>query len=432
MWENDLNQPRRALITLRRAFELDPSDFELLEDLEHLAQKGQAWDVLSGLADKTSLHPKFAGERGVSPEDKHAFYGRVARWNREFLADAAGEAACLRAMVSLKPDDIEAQQRLLELFRESQDQKAVLAQLRVLAGVQPSAAEKAQCLHEAGALALSLGDPRQALSLYSQLLELAPEDSVALSTLSDLSAAQGEYEDAVSYLERWLDVQHDSRRRVSLHHAIAATLAGPIGDNSRAIDAYKRLLDEFPGEPAALASIEGLYIDAARYTDLEALWSNELSLADDAERRSHLHMRLAGLYERQLNDPKRGFDQLRLLLEEQPEHADAAAEFERLLAQTGTDAERESWLIQRVERAIDSGNREVTIGCLWQLAELYKERLEEREATLARIHELDPSDVKAIASLVELYRNDGRFSAAASGMRLLVPLLPTAEAIKVA
>jgi len=432
MWENDLKQPRRALITLRRAFELDPSDFELLEDLEHLAQQGQAWDVLSGLADKTSLHPAFAGERGVSPEDKHAFYGRVARWNREFLADAAGEAACLRAIVSLKPDDIEAQQRLLELFRASQDQKAVLAQLRVLAGVQPNAAEKVQCLQEAGALALSLGDPKQALSLYSQLLELAPEDSVALSTLSDLSAAQGEYEDAVSYLERWLDVQHDSRRRVSLHHAIAATLAGPIGDNTRAIDAYKRLLDEFPGEPAALVSIEGLYIDAARYADLEALWSNELSLADDTERRSHLHMRLAGLYERQLNEPKRAFDQLRLLLEEQPEHTDAAAEFERLLAQTGTDAERESWLIQRVERAIDNGNREVTIGCLWQLAELYKERLEEREATLARIHELDPSDVKAIASLVELYRNDGRYSAAASGMRLLVPLLPTAEAIKVA
>lgn len=432
MWEHDLRQPRRALITLRRAFELDPSQFQLLDDLEHLAQQGQAWDVLSGLADKAALHPAFAGESGVSVEDKHAFFARVASWNREHLADAAGEAACLRAMVSLKPDDIEAQQRLLELFRQSQDQKAVLAQLCVLANVHPDASEQVRLLHEAGALALSLGDPKQAITLYEQVLSLAPEDSVALSTLSDLSAAHGAYEDAVSYLERWLDVQHDARRRVSLHHAIAATLAGPIGDSVRAIAAYKRLLEEFPGEPAALASLEGLYVDGSRYTDLEELWSHELELADDADRRVDLHMRLAGLYERQLNDPKRAFEQLRMLLEEQPEHVDAAAEFERLLALTGTEAERESWLIQRVERAIDSGNRELTIGCLWQLAELYKERLEEREATLARIHELDPSDVKAIASLVELYRNDGRYSAAASGMRLLVPLLPAPEAIKVA
>jgi golgin subfamily B member 1 len=431
MWEQDLNQPRRALITLRRAFELDPGELDMLDDLEQLAQEGRAWDVLSGLAEKTALHPAFAGE-SVSPEDKHAFYWRIARWNREYLNDAASELACLRAVVAIQSDDLEAQQRLLELCREAQDQRAVLAQLRVLAGVEPDVAAKVATLHEAGGLALSVGDPKQALELYLQLLELAPEDAIALSTLSDLSAAQGNYEDAVSYLERWLDVQHDARRRVSLHHAIAATLAGPIGDSARAIAAYKRLLDEFPGETAALASLEGLYVDAKRYTDLEGLWSSELELADDDERRAHLHMRLAELFERQLEDPKRAFEQLRTLLEEQPEHAAAAAEFERLLAQNGSNEERESWLNQRVERAIEMGQREVTISCLWQLADLYEDNLEQREATLARIHEIDPSDIKAISSLVELYRKDGRFSAAASGMRLLVPLLPAAEAIKVA
>ncbi|HET8936086.1 MAG TPA: tetratricopeptide repeat protein, partial [Polyangiales bacterium] len=432
MWEHDLNQPRRALITLRRAFELDPSEFALLDDLEHLAQLGRAWDVLSGLAEKAALHPAFAGTDGVDPDDKHAFYARVARWYREFLHDVPGEIACLRAMVGLKLDDMEAQQRLLELYRQSQDQRAVLAQLRVLASVDDQVPGQIASLHEAGALALSLGDPKQALDLYLELLELAPEDNVALSTLSDLSAAQGNYEDAVKYLERWLDAQHDARRRVSLHHAIAATLAGPIGDVSRAIDAYKRLLEEFPGEPAAMASLETLFVDAARYQDLEALWNSELDLADDADRRSQLHLRLAGLYERQLNDPKRAFEQLRVMLEEQPEHADAAEEFERLLAQIGSDDEREAWLNQRVERGLESGNLDVTLSCLWQLSDLYKDKPEQREATLARIHELEPSDVKAIASLVDLYRNDGRYSAAASGMRLLVPLLPAADAIKVA
>src|SRR6185312_12062090 len=94
--------------------------------------------------------------------------------------------------------------------------------------------------------------------------------------------------------------------------------------------------------------------------------------------------------------------------------------------------EREAWLTQRVEHAVESDNMEVAIACLWQLVELFKDKPEKREPTLEQIHELAPSDVKAIAGLVELYRNDGRHSAAASGMRLLIPLLPTPDAIKVA
>jgi tetratricopeptide (TPR) repeat protein len=432
MWEHDLGQPRRALITLRRAFELDPRELDMLDEIEHLARVGRAWDVLAGLAEKTAQHPVFASSDGVSGHDKQTFYTRVAQWNREHLADAAGEAACLRALIAIKPDAVDAHARLLELLRAGTDQRAVLAQLRALAAVDDDGNRKSATLHEAGRLALSLGEPQQASELYLQLLEHAPDDCVALSTLSDLCAAQGKHEEAVGYLERWLDAQSDARRRVSLHHAIAATLAGPIGDVSRAIAAYRRLLDEFPNEPAGLASLEALYVDAARYEDLEALWSTELETSDESERRAQLHMRLAGLYERQLNQPKRAFEQLRALLEETPDHADAAGEFERLLAQYGSPQEREAWLNERAERALAGANHEVAVGCLWQLAELYRGTSERYEPTLVRIHELAPKDVRAITGLVELYRQDGRFGSAAAGLQLLIPLLPAADGARLA
>ena len=429
MWERELGQPRRALINLRRAFELNPSAFDVLDELEELAASGHSWDVLTGLGEK------LASSSALSPRDKGELLTRAARWYRDQLSDPEGEEACLRALVVLTPNELEAQERLLELVRAKSDQRALLAQLRALCSVDSDETRKVALLHEAGALALSLGDPGQAGDLYARLLELAPEDPAALSTLSDLRAAEGQHVEAVSFLLRWLEVEHQARRRLSLHHAIASTYAGPLADRPAAISAYARLLEEFPSEPAALTALEGLYAATERYEDLLALWSGELEVASEPERRASLQLRLAGLYERQLQQPERALAQLKALLEEQPEHPQGALEFERLLAQSGTREERAAWLAQRVEQAIAAGAHESAVDALWQLAELHAGQdgeLAEREAALLRIHELDPEDPRALAELIALYRAQRQLSAAAQYMELSLELLPSPQAAAVA
>ena len=47
---------------------------------------------------------------------------------------------------------------------------------------------------------------------------------------------------------------------------------------------------------------------------------------------------------------------------------------------------------------------------------------------LLRIHEIEPSDARAIEKLVELYRSEGDVVAAAGFMEVLLPLQPPSAA----
>ncbi|MET0387169.1 MAG: hypothetical protein ABW321_14470, partial [Polyangiales bacterium] len=389
MWENELGQPRRALMSLRSAFELDPHDTQLLDDLERLANVGQAWDVLVGLLEGLAASP------ALTPDDRAALLQRAIVWYRELIRDPKGEETSLRALLALQPGEVDAQARLLELVREKGDQRALLAQLRAFAQVDDDETRQLSHLHEAGGLALRLGEPAQASELYERVLEHAPEDHLALSTLSDLRAAEGKHAEAVKYLQRWLEIEVDGRRRVSLHHAIASTFGGPLRDPNSAIDAYKQLLEEFPGEPAGLISLQDLYAQAGRHRELETLLASELDNAAEPERRAELRLHLAELYELHLNEPTRALEQLRTLLEEAPEHPAALAEFERLVLQAGSTDERASWLAQRIEHALSRGEIDAAVSGLWQLVALHDGKSDDavasrasREAALVRIHEL--------------------------------------------
>jgi tetratricopeptide (TPR) repeat protein len=429
VWERELNQPRRALGSLRRAFELDASDLSQLDELERLAIDGQAWDVLAGMAEK------MLATSAVSPNDKRVLALRAAGWYREFVHDAKGEEACLRALIGLSPHDIEAHARVLELVRARGDERALLAQLRAFAAVDDDEQRRLASLHEAGATALELSDPVQAGDIFTRVLEYAPEDAIALSALSDLRAREGRHGEAVEFLERWLQVEFDGRRRLSLHHAIAATLAGPLADSGRAIGAYLRLLEEFPGDASAMASLEGLYTNAGRFKDLEALWNLELQNASEPARRRQLQMSLARLMEQRFKDPARAVAQLRELLAEEPEQPEAMAELERLLAMTGTLEERAAFLTQRIEHALSAGDHQGAFDKLGQLAELHAEPggdAAAAEDALLSMHELAPEDAQVLARLVALYTQQKKPGAAAPFMELLLEHQPPEQATETA
>lgn len=429
VWERELGEPRRALLSLRRAFELDPSDLGMLDELERLAADGGGWDQLAGLVER------LLGTTAVSPSDKRTLAARGAEWYRDSIGDAAGEEACLRASVALSGHEVDVHARLLELVRARGDRRALLAQLRAFAASDDDDARRLATLHEAGEFALELSDPVQAGDIYMRILEYVRDDAAALAALSDLRASEGRHGEAVGFLERWLEVELDARRRLSLHHAIAATLGGPLGDSERAIAAYRRLIEEFPSDPSALASLEALLSSVGRHAELETLWTTELQTASDLDRRVQLRLHLARLIEQRFSDPARALEQLKELLNEVPEQAQAVAELERLLAMTGTREERIAWLDQRIEHAISTGDLQRAMAQLWQLADLHAQSEDEREScenTLLRIHELDPSDVRVMQRLVEFYRAQNQPAAAAPFMELLLELEPPAQAVDTA
>jgi tetratricopeptide (TPR) repeat protein len=424
IWERELGQPRRALEGMRRAFELDPDDFGALDDMERLASSAAGWPLLAGLAESV-----IAGSR-LDNTAKRDLLLRAAAWYREFMSDPEGEERCLMAVLGLAPDELSVHARVLELVRARGDRPALLLALRAFTQADDDEPRRVSHLHEAGALALELQDPAAANHSFESILESNPDDTAALSALSDLRAAAGRHAEAVQFLVRWLVVEIDPKRRQVLRHAIADTLVGPLDDVDAALAAYVELIEEFPNDTAALAALERLYERTERWSELQQLLVTELNDAGSLPEAVQLRLRLAKLYEQRLDQPAEALEQLRAVLTDDPGQLEAAQEFERLLAMTGSAEEQVEWRQASVDRALASGDTARAIEQLWRLAELYE--VDQREAILQRIHELSPSDRRALEELVALSQTQANAAAAASFMDLLLPLQEPAAAIATA
>jgi len=442
MWENELARPERALSSICDAYICDPNDIQLLDELERLAERVQAWSELSGLPEKLARDPALSGSA------RSELLRRAAAWYREHLVDARAEESMLRALLAENEADLDAHARLLELVRsagrasgeaqqaEPADPHALFMQLLAFSAVDEDDARKLAHLREAASLALSLGDADHARALYEDVLSIAPEDSAALSALAELHATQGDHARAISYLSRLLDLEVEPERRSALYHAIALAYAESLHDSERAAQTYQQLLDEFPEDPAGQRALEGLFSDAQRFDELEALWTRELDRTSNPERRAQLRLRLSELYERQLVDAPRALSALRAVLQESPEHPEALAPFERLLLAVGPVQERMEWLQQRVERAVSSGAVKRAVDGLWQLLDVTEEQGADpaqveaaRESLLRRIEALAPHDERLLRNQVALYRATGRLALAAQAMERLLEVVSRNEVV---
>jgi tetratricopeptide (TPR) repeat protein len=418
LWERDLNEPGRAFLRLRQAFELDCQDLSQLDELERMAGVCGAFSELSALAERV-----LSGSL-LEPSARRELALRAAAWYRDFIGDTAGELRCLRIALALDAEDQDIHARLTEVLREEGDRRALLTALRAFAEIDDDEPRALASLHEAGALALELSDQEAAAACFGRVLELEPEDAAALSALAELRTNQGRYAEATQLLSRWLAVETDPERRIVLHHGIAEAHAGLLNDAEQAATSYRALLEEFPDDERAVTSLEDLFERLGRWRELEQSLRERLERAERPEQRVDVRLRLARLSEVQLGRPELALEQLREVLADAPDHDAAAAEFERLLRAAGSHEELASWLEQRAADARAAGDPQRAEHVLRALAEHYEEQLGDPqraiEALLQR-YEISP-DLPVVQELVRLYEVTGQLARVAEFMEFQISL----------
>jgi tetratricopeptide (TPR) repeat protein len=425
LWERELNEPGRAFLCLRQAFEADPQDLSQLEELERIAGVCGAFSELCGLSERV-----LAG-KALETVAKRELALRTAGWYRDFAADGAGEERCLRVALGFDAEDEEVHARLSDLLRERGDRSALMTELRAFAEVDSDSLRARTSLHEAGSLALELSDTELAEACFSRVLELDPEDAAALASLAELKSSAGKHTEATQLLVRWLAVESDPARRQVLHHGVAEAFAERVGDLEQASAAYRALLEEFPDDVRATSALEGIYERLGRWAELERSLRERLPHTASLEDLTEIRLRLARLSEQQLGRPDLAIEQLREVLADAPGHDAAAAEFERLLRQAGQHDELAQWLEERAGDAIAAAEAERARSVLWSLVSLYQEQLGDPERAteaLLRLYELRP-EAKVVHELVRLYETAGDTARVAEFLELQIELEAPAEAV---
>jgi golgin subfamily B member 1 len=430
LYENELADKSKAAETLRRAFEADPSDFGVLDEVERVAHAARRFDVLAGLVETATQ-----GD-GLPRSDRRDLWMRAAAWYRDRLFDVARSEAALRQAIQIDPDYEPAHDALVSMLRGEGRHPDLVEALFNWAERESDRVIAIERFTEAAIIAeTAAGQLERALAGYERVLSLDPGQLGALDALIRIHEAGGRLGKVVQLYERRIEAEQDTIARVALRHRAARLRSEQLDDSEGAIRLELANLDDDPGSLQAMEALEKLYEQTERYPELVKLLARRLEVADGVSERTRVRVRLALVAEQQLGDRARAIAELREIVSEEPAHIEANQALERLLAQEQRWGELVDQLERRVDLARDAGDGPGELKLLLQLGELVEERLADRTRAASfyeRAVERDAGNVDALRSLARLYLLAGDGERAAAQLESLLALLTGTEKVDAA
>lgn len=174
------------------------------------------------------------------------------------------------------------------------------------------------------------GDVPKAAERLGELLREAPGNEIVLERLGAMAERMG---DIRVYLVRLQDATENAESGevlVNLCKRIAAIYADNLDDPDNAASWYRRVLEESPANPDAVAALEALY-QKARMSDELASFYEELLFDREKEERIPYLLKLGFLKEGALSDGEGALDCYKEVLALVPNHPAALNRIEGLL-----------------------------------------------------------------------------------------------------
>lgn len=221
------------------------------------------------------------------------------------------------------------------------------------------------------------GNSKNAIETWDKLLAANPKDEDLLEDLVESAAAEGETEQAITYVKKLIEASSDPYKKTlrQLRHGDLLAQAGLIDD---AIKTYSETLAQCGEgswlEREILAQIDATYRKQDRIDDLKTKFT-ELATANP--RRLLIHRQLAKI-EASQGDVDSAIGRFREVLKRSPGNQELREEFIRLL----TDSEKFDLATEELDKLIAASPDNA--GLFLQLADL-QNRQEDKPATKAAL-----------------------------------------------
>src|SRR5690606_17847021 len=101
-----------------------------------------------------------------------------------------------------------------------------------------------------------LGDVDKAIDTYQRILEIDPDDLIAIGRLDALYQAAGNWSELRAILEREADLAEDPNEVISYRYRIADLWDHRLGDPARAVDIYRDIPAVVPDHQPTLEALE--------------------------------------------------------------------------------------------------------------------------------------------------------------------------------
>ncbi|HEU4412622.1 MAG TPA: tetratricopeptide repeat protein [Polyangiaceae bacterium] len=365
--EDVLERHEAAIGVYQKVLDVDPEDGQAIDRLIQLYLQLSRWEeLLSTYQRKVDLV--------TDPEEKKGIFYQVGAVFERELSDVGRAIDTYQRVLELDPNDLAALGRLDTLYQESKNWPELLAVLQHEADLTAEPEEQISFQYRIAELyERHLGEVARAVDLYREILERSPDHAPTLEALEGLTRGEAEplaaalvlepvYEASGDYpkLVRVLEVQvrhaDDPFKKVDLLHRVARLQEDSLGDARAAFDTYARALPVDNTNDETLAALERLATAVDRWPAVAALYDEELGrLADRPERLIELTLRVAQIYEVQLEDVDAAVARYRRVLEVDPENQSAVRSLDRLFTEAGRWRELAEVLAREAELGQSEG-----------------------------------------------------------------------------
>jgi len=306
----------------------------------------------------------------------------------EYLADSGDQARALQSLyraTELDPNNdeyAEAVEKQLSSSRRGSELPAFL--LERAARIMDTAKRVALRKRAAKYQSHELGDFDAARRSYELVLQEA-DDAEALSLLADDAEGRGDAQAAVGYLRRLISLREE-HRRVPLLLREAHLRHKGLKDLDGAVRSYEMILRELdPKNLDALSALADLELQRGKPDKAAEALERQLELATSADHKTDLGVRLADLYESDLNDVEGALRVLQIVHATDPNDFDAV----QRICELSERSENWGLLARHLQSLIAiEGDEEEVSAMTRRLAAVLHERLERSDEALRYLEQI--------------------------------------------
>ncbi|HRI06204.1 MAG TPA: tetratricopeptide repeat protein [Nannocystaceae bacterium] len=441
VYETRLGDADAALAANQAILAIDAEEARALDSLERLfLALGREEDLLKVLTTKLSLARDDAERRAILTRS-----GTI----QEQLGHDPEAISAYEAVLAMGVEDPEVLAALDRIYLRQQrwPELADVIRRELVILDESARGPRAAFLLRLGVLHQDrLAAAETAIDLFRQVLEIDPYEEDARTRLEGWlghdqlkTTVAGILLPVYEQLENWprqveclgiqLAAEEIPGKQVDLLLRIGSILAGPMGDASKAFQAYSRAFRIDPENQAACDALDRLATLEGRHADLAALFEEAVTgdLPSDLLRR--LLMKLAEIYDDRLGSPERATDYYKRALDVDPDNVGALDALEKLYGRAQNWGELLEVYRNKVVLSNDLDQRQELRFRIAQILDNMLQKPLEAISTYNEILADDHENVRALTALDRLYEGQSMWIELSENLERQLTLAQDAEQV---
>ena len=337
------DDPRAAIEAYERLYALDDGQIEALDLLQGLHVLLSDWEGLVKVLERKV-------ERSLDDDQRKSLLHEIGEYQRDMLGNADAAVTAFRRALEIDTSNGIALAALDDLYSASNDSAALAEILKQRMEFESEAEERKALALRLGRLwETDLNDPAHAIEAYRRAIDESPTEAEALLALDRLYQSTKAYSDLLDNLRTQASLATEEASRNKLRLRIGRLMANELSDPSGALDTYRevlasdatiaeaidavrRLAQRDEQRDDAVAILEPIFRQTARWDDLVQVLELKITGLEDPYARREELVGLADVHEKGRANPSAAFETYRRALHDDPANAVTLTQLERLAA----------------------------------------------------------------------------------------------------